>query len=245
MEQNNLFEHEPEKGGFLKTQGFYIVLALCLLIVGAAVAVTALPIGEEPMPTAEQVVESNQSNDETLFERATPTPKLSATPQPSMQVILPTAAPTLTPSPVPASSDARPARKGSAPVSGSVQWSFAMESLLYSRTLDQWTTHAGIDIAADLGSEVKAVLSGTVAAVFEDDALGTTVTVLHTNDRLSLYANLDEQVAVTEGQKLNEGDVIGTVGSTSRAECGDAPHLHFGFFVKEQPVDPTQHVDLG
>jgi len=243
MEQNNLFEQEPKQGGFLKTQGFYIVLALCLLIVGAAVAITALPAGDDPLPT-EQVVESNQSNDETLLARATPTPKATAVPQATLQVMVPSPVPSSAPTPVPASSDARPARKGSAPVSGEVQWMYATEQLLYSRTLDQWMTHAGIDIAADLGSEVKAVLGGTVAAVYEDDALGTTVTVLHTNDRMSLYANLDAQVAVTEGQKLNEGDVIGTVGSTSLAECGDAPHLHFGFFVDEQPVDPMKHIEL-
>ena len=43
MDENKLFDTEPKTGSFMKKQGFYIVLALCLLIVGAAVAVTALP----------------------------------------------------------------------------------------------------------------------------------------------------------------------------------------------------------
>ena len=45
-------------------------------------------------------------------------------------------------------------------------------------------------------------------------------------------------------QYLNEGDVIGTVGDTALAECADEPHLHFGFFVEELPVDPGEHVEL-
>ena len=42
MDENKLFEQEPRSGGFFRTQGFYIMLALCLLIVGTAVALTAL-----------------------------------------------------------------------------------------------------------------------------------------------------------------------------------------------------------
>ncbi len=240
MDENKLFDSEPKTGSFMKKQGFYIVLALCLLIVGAAVAVTALPQqSEQPAPTDNQAAQANQSDDETLFTRNTPTPTAAPSPTP-VATMTPTPAPTNTP----ASSGSRPARKGTAPVQGAILWNFAMDQLLYSRTLDQWTTHAGIDIAADEGSEVHAALSGTVAAVYEDDALGQVVTIEHTSGRLSLYANLAETVPVEEGQKVNEGDVIGTVGNTALSECGEAPHLHFGFFVDEQPVDPQEYVSL-
>lgn len=242
MDENKLFESEPKTGNFMKKQGFYIVLALCLLIVGAAVAVTALPQqGAEPTPTANQAAEANQSGDESLFSRKTPVP--SATPA-TTPTATPAVTPSPTPTPAPASTGNRPTRKGSAPVRGDILWGFAMDQLLYSRTLDQWTTHAGIDIAAAEGTEVCAVLSGTIAAVYEDDTLGQVVTIEHTNGRLSLYANLDNTVPVTEGQKINEGDVIGTVGSTALSECGEAPHLHFGFFVNEKPMDPQEYVTI-
>ncbi|MGN0784092.1 MAG: peptidoglycan DD-metalloendopeptidase family protein [Candidatus Aphodomorpha sp.] len=242
MDENKLFDTEPKTGSFMKKQGFYIVLALCLLIVGAAVAVTALPQqNAQPSPTGagNQVVESRQSGDETLTVLKTPVP--AATPTPAT---VPSQAPA-TPAPTPTSTQSpagnRPARKGSAPVKGEILWNYAMEQLLYSRTLDQWTTHAGVDIAAETGTEVRAVFSGTVAAVYTDDALGQVVTIEHTNGRLSLYGNLDASVPVEEGQKVNEGDVIGLVGSTALSECGEAPHLHFGFFVNERPVDPAEH----
>ena len=168
MDENKLFEQEPRSGGFFRTQGFYIMLALCLLIVGTAVALTALPGGEAAPSPTNPAVQSNQSDDETLFGRRTPAPTLRPTVQPSASPA-PTAAPTAAPQST--STGARPARKGSAPAAGSIQWGYAMEQLLYSRTLDQWTTHAGVDIAAAEGTEVCAVLPGTVASVYEDDAL--------------------------------------------------------------------------
>lgn len=242
MDENKLFESEPKTGNFMKKQGFYIVLALCLLIVGAAVAITALPQKSgDPAPTDNQSVESRQSDDDTLLAQKTPVPTLrpTATPTP----VAPAVTATPTPTPVPASTG-RTTRKGSAPVQGEILWTYAMDQLLYSRTLDQWTTHAGVDIAAPEGTEVRAVLSGTIAAVYEDDALGQVVTITHTNGRLSLYANLDSTVTVTEGQKVNEGDVIGTVGKTALAECGEASHLHLGFYVDERPVNPQEYVTI-
>ncbi len=225
---------------FLKQQGFYIVLALCLLIVGVAIALTALPREEaqQPAPTPQQqAAEVRQSTDERLKPQATVLPTQSPTPAPTA---------TLAPEPTakPTSGGVRPAVKGQAPVEGEVIWNYAMNQLLYSVTLDQWTTHAGIDISCDKGTEVKAALAGTVKQVYEDDALGTVVTIEHTNNRLSLYANLDRSVPVSEGKKVNAGEKIGTVGDTAISECGALPHLHFGFFVDGKPVDPMEHVTI-
>ncbi len=185
MDENKLFDTEPKTGSFMKKQGFYIVLALCLLIVGAAVAVTALPQqNTDPTPTdaGNQAVESRQSDYDKLTVLKTPVP--AATPTPPATPTPNTATPAPAPTSTQAATGSRPARKGSAPVKGEILWNFAMEQLLYSRTLDQWTTHAGVDIAAEVGTEVLAVFSGTVAAVYEDDALGQVVTIEHTNGRL-------------------------------------------------------------
>ena len=230
-------------GEFLRQQGFYIVLALCLLIVGVALALTALPREQteiaQPTPQQQAYVPSNASQDETLSAKATPKP--TETPAPTAT---PTAAPAPTPTAKPANTGVKPAVKGQPPVEGEVIWGYAMKELLYSVTLDQWTTHAGIDIASPVGTEVKAVLSGTVRSIYEDDALGMVVTVDHTNERTSLYANLDMDVSVTEGKKINAGEVIGKVGDTAISECGQLPHLHFGFFVEGEPVDPMEHITI-
>ena len=225
---------------FLKKQGFYVVLFICLLIVGTAVALTLIPRDNQVTPEAEQtapqqaVIETRQNADETLKAKNTPLPSVTPVPTP-------------TPTPVPTprvSSGGTTVKKGTAPVSGEVIWTFANEQLLYSRTLDQWTTHSGIDLSAEIGSDVKATLAGTVEKVYQDDALGQVVTIAHTNGRTSLYANLDPTVSVKEGQKVNAGDLLGKVGSTSVSECGDLPHLHFAFFVDGKSVNPADYVAI-
>ena len=243
MEENRNFESKPRD--FLKKQGFYIVLFVCLLIVGTAIVLTTLPTdaGEET-PQVDQsqqqqqqqpsVLETRQSGDETLYAKNTPLP--TATIQPT-----PTPTPTATPR---AASSSSTVKKGGAPVKGEIIWGYADTHLLYSRTLDQWTTHGGVDLSAEIGDQVTATLAGTVEKVYEDDALGHTVTIAHTNDRVSLYANLDPAITVKEGQKVNAGDVIGKVGNSAISECGDLPHLHFGFLVDGKTVNPLDYVTI-
>jgi len=233
-------DYEQGNRSFLKKQGFYIVLFLCLLIVGTAIVLTALPneSAEEQQQTEEDpsvVIETRQSEDETLNARTTNSPLPTATPSPT---------PSCTPTATPRQANASYTKKGAAPVGGDIIMTYAADQLLYSRTLDQWTTHTGIDIAAEVGTEVKATLAGTVERVYEDDALGWTVQIAHTNDRASVYANLDENIPVVEGQKVNAGDVIGKVGASAISECADLPHLHFSFLVEGSPVDPTSYVNI-
>lgn len=241
MEDNWTPTTKSKSKDFLKKQGFYIVLFICLLIVGTAIVLTALPGKDDPAPVTEDgtnkpsTLEVGQSSDETLSgKNNTPLPTASPSPTPSGSPL-----PTETPRAASAS-----VKKGIAPVDGAIVWNFAIDQLLYSRTLDHWTTHAGIDIAADLGAEVRTVLAGTVDEVYEDDQLGWTVTVLHTNNRKSIYANLDPAISVAVGQKLNAGDAIGKIGASAAAECGEVSHLHFGFLVDNVAVNPTDYVTI-
>ncbi len=234
-------EHESKSRAFLKKQGFYVVLFICLLIVGTAIVLTALPREAEEDTSANQqnaqnpvVVETRQSSDDTLLAKNTPLP--TATPSP-------TPAPTPAPTAKPAAASAG-VKKGAAPIKGEIIFTYATDQLLYSRTLDQWTTHPGIDIAASVGTAVTASLAGTVDKVYEDDALGNAVAVTHTNGRTSLYANLGDDIPVKAGQKVNAGDTLGTVGTSAISECADLPHLHFGFLVDGQPVDPMDYVTI-
>ena len=225
---------------FLRSQGFYVALALCLLIVGAAVVVSVLPNTPEQQqaePSAPQDILQQQA-----VVRPDPT---------SMPVIrvLPGATATAVPAPteLPVMATAEPAVYLGTLLTGNGQviWEFAMDRLIYSKTLDQWTTHSGVDIACEQGTKVKAVMAGTVEEVREDDALGFMVTVSHPGDKKSVYANLSGTIPVKAGDKVNAGDTLGTVGSSSMLECGDESHLHFGFFVKGKAVDPAGYVRLG
>lgn len=126
-----------------------------------------------------------------------------------------------------------------APVNGEVLQTYSMDHLAFNATTKDWRTHDGLDLLAALGSEVRAAADGTVEAVFADDFLGKTVTVRHADGYVTRYANLAEEVAVSVGQTVQAGDVLGTVGQTALLEVGDEPHLHFSVCRYNVPVDPS------
>ena len=247
MEEMNEFETRSGHT-FWRDWGVYGALALCLAIIGAAVALTSLPKEEaqqQPLPTDIAVVDASQQ--ESLPEEAEDDtdvgmpvirilPTATPEPEPTAKAVEPTAQPTKS-----ASTD----KKASAPVSGQIVWGYAADKLIYSKTLDQWTTHKAVDIACPEGTAVKCVLGGTVERVYTDDQLGVTVIVKHSSDRKTLYANLNETVPVRAGDKVNAGTVLGTVGKTALSECAQESHLHFAFFVKGQAVDPSTKVKIG
>ncbi|WP_066794754.1 M23 family metallopeptidase [Sphingomonas soli] len=86
--------------------------------------------------------------------------------------------------------------------------------------------HHAIDIMAPRGTPVLAAASGIVEKIFESANGGHTI-YIRTADRsvVHYYAHLDAY-AVSEGQKVTQGQQIATVGNTGSA-AGGAPHLHF------------------
>lgn len=86
--------------------------------------------------------------------------------------------------------------------------------------------HEGIDIGAPRGTTVLSVSAGVVTRVVEKGNGGKQVWVRNTDaTRTFYYAHLDKQL-VEEGQRVKEGDILGTVGNTGNA-AGGPPHLHF------------------
>ena len=127
----------------------------------------------------------------------------------------------------------------SRPVEGTVVQRYSMDRLAYNATTRDWRTHAGMDIAAPEGSEVRAAAEGTVLGVFADEMLGQTVTVEHAGGWVTHYSNLAEEVAVSAGDRVEAGQVLGTVGRTALAEIGSESHLHFAVYRNNVPQDPA------
>ena len=77
--------------------------------------------------------------------------------------------------------------------------------------------HYGLDFAADEGTEIKAMLNGTVTLA-EPDLFYTGGTLIfdHGHGISTLYMHMKE-ILVKKGQEVKQGDIIGTVGSTGRA----------------------------
>jgi len=119
---------------------------------------------------------------------------------------------------------------------------FATDKMVYSKTLEQWRTHSGIDIASDRGTAVKAAADGIVADVKNDPRFGVMVIIDHQNGLKTVYANLAEENIVNPNQLIKQGDVIGSIGDTASLESADPPHLHFEVLKDDKPVDPAQYL---
>jgi murein DD-endopeptidase MepM/ murein hydrolase activator NlpD len=127
------------------------------------------------------------------------------------------------------------------PVQGAVTAQFSQDTLTYSQTMADWRTHEGLDIAAETGADVTAAQSGTVTAVYQDDLLGNVVVVSHSGDLATRYANLSS-TAVSEGDTVAAGDLLGQVGTSALLEVAEPSHLHFEVFSQGLAVDPLSYL---
>jgi murein DD-endopeptidase MepM/ murein hydrolase activator NlpD len=94
--------------------------------------------------------------------------------------------------------------------------------------------HAGIDIAAPVGTPVKAMAAGTVVFSGSAGGYGNLVAIDHGNGVTTRYAH-NRALLVSVGQRVTLGQEIAQVGSTGRST---GPHLHFEVLRDGQAVDP-------
>jgi len=130
------------------------------------------------------------------------------------------------------------------PVSGNVTFDYAMDKLVYSRTLEDWRTHSGIDLAAERGTNIKAAADGFISEVKNDPRFGATIIIDHQNGLKTVYSNLATTDTVTTNQKIKQGDIIGSVGNTALFESAEQPHLHFEVLKEGNPSDPREYLDI-
>jgi hypothetical protein len=95
--------------------------------------------------------------------------------------------------------------------------------------------HDGIDIAAPLGTAVRAIAAGrvTIAGRMSDGAV--VVEIEHAPGVFSRYGHLQPDLAIRVGQSVSAGDPLGSIGVTGNTT---GPHLHFEIYASGEPVDP-------
>ena len=102
--------------------------------------------------------------------------------------------------------------------------------------LQKWRAHLGVDYAAPTGTPVRTVGDGVVEFAGQQNGYGNVVQIKHNNARSTLYAHLS-RIDVKAGQRIEQGQRIGAVGSTG---WSTGPHLHFEFRVNGQHQDPLR-----
>jgi murein DD-endopeptidase MepM/ murein hydrolase activator NlpD len=98
--------------------------------------------------------------------------------------------------------------------------------------------HPGIDIGAGMGTPIKAAASGRVIVAAYSGGYGNLVVIDHGNGLATAYAH-QSRIAVSVGQEVSQGQVIGYVGSTG---FSTGPHLHFEVRVNGSPADPMGYL---
>lgn len=248
MEEKKSFGASLE--AFFAGKGFYIVLFLCMAVIGvsawvmltekaADTEVNAVP--DLTLSDPESYLPVGKTESEALDESA-----LAAAAPESVPVREETAVPVQE-----VSVSEEPVQQTAAvsaptffiwPVSGEVENAYSMTALQYNRTMKDWRTHDGLDIAAELGAQVKATTAGSVAAVYADERYGTTVVIEHGAGLVSSYSNLAATPTVKVGDHVVVGQIIGSVGDTALCESAEVTHLHFAMALEGESVDPGDYL---
>lgn len=98
--------------------------------------------------------------------------------------------------------------------------------------------HAGIDIAAPVGTQVRAVADGILFHAGPDAGYGNEILLDHGYGITTKYGHLRTTYVVV-GQEVKRGQIIGAVGMTGRAT---GPHLHYEVLIHETPVNPAKYL---
>ncbi len=110
----------------------------------------------------------------------------------------------------------------------------------YHPVLKKRRAHKGVDYAAPRGTPVRATANGTVAVTTRKRGYGKLIILKHRGRYSTAYAHLSAFAkGLRKGRRVNQGDIIGYVGSTGMAT---GPHLHYEFRVNGVQRNPLRVV---
>lgn len=252
MSGKNTFRKRFEN--FAAGKGFYIVLILCVAVIGVSSWVLMRAGTDANMPPVQ--VTGGTNTDGSLAQKPDITPDMP-TSRPTEDMAETISTPKVTPppqttQPVQTPTPTAPATPSSKPdkltfywpVAGETGMPYSIDELIYSKTMGDWRTHDGIDILAPMGTRVVAAASGTVERVYNDVLMGTTIVIDHGDGLKSIYSNLAGTPNVAEGDSVSGGDIIASVGDSAIAEISEAAHLHFSMSKDGKSADPADYLPV-
>ncbi|HOB19077.1 MAG TPA: M23 family metallopeptidase [Candidatus Atribacteria bacterium] len=228
---------------FLDRYGFYIVLMLCVCIVGITALLTAnghgndkkdnLAEAADPTPTIaenEGDLKGDDKTDETggSEETGDEDGENAGTGNEDDDSL-------------PASGNKKDLKLMILPVNGEIINGFTEDGhLVYSKTLKQWCGHTGIDIKGMPGGEVKAAMDGVVESISEDPLRGIEIVLKHEHEKdlRTVYTGVSTGDMVKVGQQVVQGQTISGLGQTAAFEILDPAHLHFEVILDGECQDP-------
>lgn len=231
-----------KSSNFLKKEGFYVILFVCLCIIASVAAITTrnskLKTATLPNSPDKEVAMEKKEETKKQLPNADMVKKITET----NNVASKTEGSKTTPV-------ANTSTKLTNPVKGDIVRAYSYPNAVWCETMGHYRSMKGIDISVKVGTDVLAVAEGVVEEVDNDKTeRGQYVVIKHANGLLSVYSNLDEKVSVKKGDKVKQNQPIGKVGKTattfSEEKYGD--HLNFQLIntTKNEQVDPTSYLSL-
>ena len=197
---------------WMERRGFLVTLGVCVAVIIGSAIWARIP-DEQPQPSVQAGDQIDQLLSNALGARATPTP---------------TPAPTATPAPL-----------WKKPVPGAIQRAYSPTLPIYSKTLDAWVVHMGVDLKTNKSENVYAPTGGTVVCAGKTELYGLTAEILDTDGETVRISGLGA-LNVSEGTKVISGDKLGTAGGIIPIESLDAPHLHVEWISEGERLNPAE-----
>ncbi len=124
------------------------------------------------------------------------------------------------------------------PVHGRISGYFGGQRIMNGKKMNP---HAGTDIAAPIGTKIKAASDGIITLTAPDTFYsGNVVVIDHGHGLQTIYAHMNE-IYVKQGQSVKQGEIIGEVGKTGRVT---GPHLHWGASLRNTRFNPYSLLNL-
>ena len=113
------------------------------------------------------------------------------------------------------------------PVKGEIIKPLSVDELVFSKTLNEWCIHTGVDYEAKLGDEVKNVRDGKIKDIGFDYKYGDYILIEHNDGYESFYSNITPLDALEKGANVSKGQLLGYVAESFGFEVAEETHLHF------------------
>lgn len=234
--------HKHKVKDFIKKEGFYVVLFLCLCIV-ATVAAISYKISNKNIESNTVEQESNQ-----LSQNTEDNNKVTSE--------MPNAEKVENDKDTAVNNKKTEGETSQVSNVNNVKLTNPIEGILkrgytYPKPVkideDTLRTIKGIDIEAKIGTEVKAAGEGVVESVDASDVQdGVSVVIAHVNGIKTKYSNLSDKVLVKKDDKVTQNTVIGTVGQSSKIYNTEAFGEHLNLQVidsKNEQIDPLKYFE--
>ncbi len=212
---------------------FYIVLAVCLLVIGIAAwaAFSNMAETETKPNTGNNSSQNNEYNNNNLSYNENTNP--NTTPSEGIENVTPTTPTAEEKQDVPVE-EPKPQKAYSMPVNGEILKDFSLTALQYSETYGDMRIHGAVDISCKEGTVVTACTDGKVESVEQTATYGTVVTIDHGEGLVIKYSSL-KNVNVKNGDTVKTGDNLGTV-TEIPSECTEQSHIHLEAYKNSQPI---------